>query len=106
MSSTRRQARGYATRRDLSVYWRAFFFGWIALMVFGLIFMFVSIPGGNIIWSVLGLIVFGGFTAFDFQRLRNADMSMAVPIAASIFLDVFNAFLFFLSLFGGGRGRN
>jgi hypothetical protein len=26
-----------------------------------------------------------------------------VPIAAGIFLDIFNVFLFFLSLFGGGR---
>jgi len=32
-------------------------------------------------------------------------MGSAVPIAASIFLDVFNIFLFFLSLFGGGGSR-
>ena len=25
-----------------------------------------------------------------------------MPIAASIFLDIFNVFLFFLTLFGGG----
>ena len=34
--------------------------------------------------GVLALAIFGFFTAFDFQRLRNADMSMSVPIAASI----------------------
>ena len=28
-----------------------------------------------------------------------------MPIAASIFLDVFNIFLFFLALFGGGGSR-
>jgi FtsH-binding integral membrane protein len=32
-------------------------------------------------------------------------MYAAVPIAASIFLDIFNVFLFFLSLFGGGNNR-
>lgn len=97
---------GYATRRDLSVYYRAFFWALIALIVFGLITLFVAIPGSNIIYCVLALGIFAFFTAFDFQRLRNADMTMSVPIAASIFLDVFNVFLLFLSLFGGGSRRN
>ena len=97
---------GYATRRDLSRYYRAFFWALIALIVFGLIAMFVAIPGANVIYSVLGLVIFGGLIAFDFQRLRNAKgMGSAVPIAASIFLDIFNVFLFFLSLFGGGGSR-
>jgi FtsH-binding integral membrane protein len=30
-------------------------------------------------------------------------MASAVPIAASIFLDIFNVFLFMLNLLGGGR---
>jgi FtsH-binding integral membrane protein len=46
-------------------------------------------------------VIFGGYTIFDFNRLRQADMNSAVPIAARIFLDVFNIFLFFLELFGG-----
>lgn len=96
---------GYATRRDLSRYYRAFFWALLGLLVFGIVATFVVIPGGNVIYAVLGLIIFGGFTAFDFQRLRRADMSSAVPIAASIFLDIFNVFLFFLSLFGGGGNR-
>ena len=92
---------GYATRRDLSVYARTFFWALIALIVFGIIATFVAIPGGNIIYCVLGLVIFAFFTAFDFQRLRKADMTLTVPIAASIFLDIFNVFLLFLSLFGG-----
>ena len=50
-------------------------------------------------------IIFGGLTAFDFQRLKNSGMTVAPAIAASIFLDIFNIFLFFLSLFGGGGRR-
>jgi modulator of FtsH protease len=96
---------GYATRRDLSRYYRAFFWALIGLIVFGLVLTFVAIPNGNVIYSVLGLIIFGGLTAFDFQRMRNAGMTDAPLIAASIFLDIFNIFLFFLSLFGGGGRR-
>jgi modulator of FtsH protease len=99
-------AYGYSTRRDLSSWYRGLFIALIVLIVFGLVALFVAIPGGNIIWSVGGLIIFGGFTIFDFNRLaRRGTMGSAVPIAASIFLDVFNIFLFFLSLFGGGGSR-
>ena len=94
---------GYATRRDLSSWARVLFWALLALIVFGIVAIFVSIPHGNLIYSVLGLVIFGGFTIFDFNRLRRADMSSSVPIAASIFLDIFNVFLFMLRLFGGNR---
>jgi modulator of FtsH protease len=97
---------GYATRRDLSYWARALFWALLALILFGLIGIFVSIPHGNVIYAVLGLVVFGAFTIFDFNRLRRANMASAVPIAASIFLDIFNVFLFMLRLFGGGGGRS
>jgi FtsH-binding integral membrane protein len=96
---------GYATRRDLSVYYRFFFFALLALIVFGLVLLFVNIPHGNVIYAVIGLVVFAGFTVIDFNRLRRTNMDNAVPIAASIFLDIFNVFLLLLSLFGGGGSR-
>ena len=94
---------GYATRRDLSSWTRFLFWALLALIVFGVVLIFVSIPHANIIYAVLGIVIFGGYTIFDFNRLRRADMSSAVPIAASIFLDIFNIFLFFLQLFGSER---
>jgi FtsH-binding integral membrane protein len=96
-------AGGYATRRDLSSWYRVLFWALLALIVFGIVAIFVSIPGANLIWSIAGLVIFGGYTIVDFNRLRRAGQESAVPIAASIFLDVLNIFLFFLSLFGGGR---
>jgi modulator of FtsH protease len=96
-------AYGYATRRDLSSWARTLFWAILALLAFGLITLFVSIPGGNIIYSLLGLGVFGAFTIFDFNRLRRSSMDDSVLIAAGIFLDIFNVFLFMLELFGGRR---
>ena len=84
---------------------RALFWALLALIVFGLVTIFVSIPHSNIIYCVLGLVIFGGFTIIDFNRLRRANTNAAVPIAAGIFLDIFNVFLFFLQLFGGGDRR-
>jgi FtsH-binding integral membrane protein len=94
-------AAGYATRRDLSAWYRVLFWALLALIVFGVVAIFVSIPAENVIWSVAGLVIFGGYTVLDFNRLRRSGQEEAVPIAASIFLDVLNIFLFFLQLFGG-----
>ena len=92
---------GYATRRDLSSWARTLFWALLALIVFGIVAIFVSIPNSHIIYSVAGLGIFGAFTIFDFNRLRRASADSAVPIAASIFLDIFNVFLLVLDLFGG-----
>ena len=93
-----------ATRRDFTNWARALFWSLLALIGFGLITLFVAIPGGNVIYAALGLVLFGFYTIFDFNRLKRAsDIRVAPAIAAGIFLDLFNVFLFFLSLFGGGR---
>ena len=73
-------AAGYATRRDLAPVARASFWALVALIVFGIVLIFVQIPGGDLAYSVLGLVIFAGFTMFDFQRLRtNTDIVSASP---------------------------
>ena len=91
---------GWATRRDLSGIARTLFWALLALIVFGLLAIFIAIPGANLIYAIAGLVIFGGLTAYDFQRLRAAGEERAVPIAAGIFLDVLNVFQLFLLLFG------
>jgi uncharacterized protein len=91
---------GYATRRDLSAWYRGLFFALLAFLVLGIVATFVSIPHLNAIWSIGGLVIFGGFTVVDFNRLRRTGADSAVPIAASIFLDVLNVFLLLLTSFG------
>ncbi len=95
-------AAGYATRRDLAPVARVSFWALVALIVFGIVLIFVHIPGADLAYSVLGLVIFAGFTLFDFQRARtNTDTASAPLLAASIFLDILNVFLFFLQIFSG-----
>jgi FtsH-binding integral membrane protein len=96
-------AYGYATRRDLSSWARALFWALLGLIAFGIVAIFVSIPNSHIIYALAGLGIFGAFTIYDFNRLRRSTPDAAVPIAASIFLDVFNVFLLALDLFSGQR---
>jgi FtsH-binding integral membrane protein len=93
---------GYATSRDLSSWARGLFWALLALIAVGIVTLFVSIPGGNLIYCILGLGVFAALTMFDFNRLRRSGIEAAPLLAASIFLDVVNVFLFFLQIFGGG----
>ena len=95
-------AAGYATRRDLTAIARGGFWALLALIGFGIALIFVNIPGGALIYSVLGLVIFAGFTMFDFQRIRRSqDIRTAPLLAASIFLDILNVFLFLLQIFSG-----
>ena len=50
------------------------------LITFGIVLIFVNIPGGALIYSVLGLAIFADFTMRDFQRTqpsRNISISSA-----------------------------
>jgi FtsH-binding integral membrane protein len=96
-------AYGYATRRNLSSWARTLSWALLGLIAFGIVALFASIPGENIIYAVAGIVIFGAYTIFDFNRVRRSAPDAAVPIAAGIFLDVFNVFLFALELFGGER---
>jgi modulator of FtsH protease len=94
---------GYATRRDLSGLARLSFWALVALIVFGIAAIFVRIPHAELIYSVLGLVIFAGLTMVDFQRLRRSSNIDSAPLlAASIFLDALNVFLFFLRIFSRG----
>ncbi len=92
---------GYAIRRDLSGGYRVLFVLLLVLIVFGFIGVLVAIPNASLIYALAGLVIFGGYTVLDFNRMRRAGMEETVPLAAGIFLDILNIFLFFLRIFGG-----
>ncbi len=94
---------GYAIRRDLSFLYRFLFWALLALIIAGFVLIFVHIPAAYTAYSILGLVIFAGYTVVDFNRLRRAGQEEAIPLAASIFLDILNVFLLFLRLFGESR---
>jgi modulator of FtsH protease len=90
---------GYAIRRDLSFLYRILFWLLLGLIIAGFVLIFVRIPAAYTAWAVLGLVIFGLYTVLDFNRLRHAGINEAIPLAASIFINVLNVFLLFLRLF-------
>jgi modulator of FtsH protease len=93
-------AGGYATRRDLSFLYRFAFFALLGLLAVGIVLIFVRIPAAYTLYSIFGLAIFGLYVVIDFNRLRHGGQDEAIPLAAGIFLDVLNIFLFFLRIFG------
>ena len=90
---------GYAIRRDLSFLYRILFWLLLALIVAGIVLIFVHLEAAYTAYALFGLVIFGLYTVVDFNRLRRAGTQEAIPLAAGIFLDVLNIFLFFLRLF-------
>jgi modulator of FtsH protease len=76
----------------------------LGLILFGVVAIFAQVPNGSLLYDVFGLVIFAGLTSFDFQRLRRTkDIRTAPLLAASIFLDILNVFLLFLSFNGRGK---
>ena len=97
-------AAGYGTRRDLSKLGRTLSWALLGLILFGVVAIFAQVPNGSLLYDVFGLVIFAGLTSFDFQRLRRTkDIRTAPLLAASIFLDILNVFLLFLSFNGRGK---
>lgn len=100
---------GYTTGKDLSG-WGSFLwmglFGVIAAVIAN---VFIGSDAVQFAISVIGVIVFAGFTAYDTQMIKQAysdqmaqeDRSrLAISGALDLYLDFINMFRFLLALFG------
>lgn len=86
---------------NLNVIGRALFFAVIGLLVLMILQIFVpalQTQMAELLISGAGIVVFGLFTAFDLQRIAALGRMGANPflLALSLYLDIFNLFLFIL----------
>lgn len=95
---------GYAwtTKRDLSGMANYLLAGLIAVIVAGVVGIFVQSSLLQMLISAVSAVLFSGFVLYDLQRLKGAqgDQTTAVWLALAIYLDIFNLFLSILRLFG------
>jgi FtsH-binding integral membrane protein len=106
---------GLVTKRDLGPIGSFCTMGLFGLIGFGLLSMFFpSLMGGpgSFIFSIVGLIVFAGLTAYDTQKIKNMNVSGAdgeaqrkgaIMGALMLYLDFINLFLSLLRLTGRRR---
>ena len=100
---------GYTTKRDLSGMRSFLVMGLIGVIIASLVNIFLASSALQFAVSVIGVLVFAGFTAYDTQRIKSeyyhgysaAVMAKkSVMDALSLYLSFINMFLLLLSLFG------
>jgi FtsH-binding integral membrane protein len=96
---------GWFTSTNLAPLRRYLIGGLLALIAVGLLSFFFAFSSGVSLGFSLGIVViFVGFTAIDFQRLRrNYPANEYILATVSIYLDFLNIFLAVLNILGGGR---
>jgi len=109
-------ATGYTTKRDLGPigsFCIMGLWGMIGYALISMIFPSLMGEGGSFVFSVIGIIVFAGLTAYDTQKIKlmnaagdeGTDMGRKKAIfgALTLYLDFINLFLSLLRLTGRRR---
>jgi FtsH-binding integral membrane protein len=101
---------GYTTKRDLTGIGAFLMMGLIGLVIAGVVNLFLQSSGLQWVVSVIGVLVFAGFTAWNTQQLKNEYLygamdgdtmeRAAILGALSLYLNFINMFLYLLQLFG------
>lgn len=89
------------TSWNLGVISRALFIGVIGLLILGVLQMFIPAfrtTQMELLISGAGIVIFAGFTAYDLQRISKLASQGYNPImlALSLYLDIFNLFIYIL----------
>lgn len=82
--------------------------GLFGMIIFGVVAMFVRMSRTvNIIHSIIGVVLFSGYFIFDFYRLSQSNDTWpdAVRLAAKLFVDFLNVFLYLLQLYAQLNGH-
>lgn len=98
---------GYLTKRDLSGIGNFLLMGLFGIIIASIVNIFLHSPGLDFAVSVIGVLIFAGFTAYDTQNIKSAYLSgmrdgeleaVRYWAALDLYLDIVNLFLFFLDL--------
>ena len=107
---------GYFTQKDLGPIGSFCTMGLFGLIGFAILSMFFPAmmgPTSSKIYSIAGIVIFSGLTAYDTQKIKkmniignegtDEDHKEAIMGALKLYLDFLNLFMFILRLTGGNR---
>ncbi len=104
---------GMATKKDLTKLGPILFIGLIGLIIYSVIAMLFHMPMSDLIISIIGIVIFVGFTAYDTQKIKRyysgfsgdqvSLQKTAIIVALDLYLDFINLFLYILRLFARSR---
>jgi modulator of FtsH protease len=93
-------------KRDLSGMGKWLFVGAMALLVGGVINMFVGSTAGMMAMSVAAIGIFSAYMLYDLKRIIDGGETNYISATLALYLDIVNVFqslLALLGIFGGER---
>lgn len=98
---------GATTKLDLTKMGTYLLMGLIGIIICGVINIFVGSSSFDFILSVIGVILFSGYTAYDVKLIMNSDKFAMIPEenlaiygALELYLDFINLFIRLIEFFG------
>jgi uncharacterized protein len=106
---------GFTTKTDLTKWGNILFMGIVGLVIASLVNYFMQSKLIYWITTAVGLLIFVGLTAYDTQKIKNAniignegsddDHKESIVGALILYLDLINLFLYILRIFGRRENR-
>ena len=93
-------------KRDLSGMSKWLFVGAIAIMIGGIINIFVGSTAGMAVISVMAIGIFSAYMLYDLKQIIDGGETNYISATLALYLDIFNVFqslLALLGIFGGER---
>ena len=103
---------GYTTNRDLTGWGSFLFMGLIGIILASLVNLFIASTALQFAVSVIGVLIFAGFTAYDTQQIKEMYYEgdgpeiagkKAIMGALRLYLDFINLFMMLMQLLGTRR---
>jgi len=92
-------------KRDLSGMGKFLFIGALAIMIGGIINVFVGSTIGMMVISVMAIGVFSAFMLYDLKRILDGGETNYISATLALYLDIFNVFQSLLALLGIAGGE-
>jgi modulator of FtsH protease len=93
-------------KRDLSGMGKFLFVGALAILIGGVINVFVGSTAGMLVISVMAIGVFSAYMLYDLKRIVDGGETNYISATLALYLDLFNVFQSLLALLGLTSGNN
>ena len=93
-------------KRDLSGMGKWLFVGALAIMIGGIINVFVGSTTGMLVISVMAIGIFSAYMLYDLKQIIDGGETNYISATLALYLDIFNVFQSLLALLGLTGGSN
>ena len=87
-------------KRDLSGMGKFLFIGALAILIGGIINVFVGSTTGMLVISVMAVGIFSAFMLYDLKRIIDGGETNYISATLALYLDIFNVFQSLLAILG------